>query len=266
MSAFLEKNKGLKLSMKPNIRGEWIVTPHDVKVMDKLASTKDVHLQRLSSAQKLTKAVVLGPPPQIPEDDLTRLCNIASAEKLKNREGYSTRTILCTFSGTVPEYVDLGPFGKYRTRPYVPEPMRCYNCQRYGHHKSQCQQGHKCAVCSSRHETSVCINKHKNGQETKAKCPNCYQEHHAWYRRCPTRLEKIHMTAPAPSAKKTPQPAAASRTAPWIKIDYVKPKPAPQPPQPATYKKPIYIEMDDLHLALQKFVTILSHVDPMLRC
>ena len=73
MSAFLEKNKGLKLSMKPNIRGEWIVTPQDVKAMDTLASTKDVHLQRLNSAQKLTKAVVLGLPLQIPEDDLTKL-------------------------------------------------------------------------------------------------------------------------------------------------------------------------------------------------
>ena len=31
MSAFLDKNKGLKLSMKLNIRGEWIVTPHDSK-------------------------------------------------------------------------------------------------------------------------------------------------------------------------------------------------------------------------------------------
>ena len=49
------------------------MTPHDVKAMDTLASTRDVHLQRLSSAQKLTKVVVLGLPLQIPEDDLTRL-------------------------------------------------------------------------------------------------------------------------------------------------------------------------------------------------
>ena len=110
------------------IRGEWIVTPHDSKAMDTLTGTKEVNLQRLNSAKKLTKAVVLGLPLQIPEEDLTKLCNIASAERLKNREGYSTRTILCTFSGPVPEYVDMGHFGKYRTRPYVPEPMRCYHC------------------------------------------------------------------------------------------------------------------------------------------
>ena len=142
--------------------------------------------------------------------------------------------------------------------------MRCYNCQRYGHHTSQCQQGHKSVVCSGRNETSVCINKHKNGQETKAKCPNYHHEHHTWYRRCPSRLEKIHKTAPAPLATRTlqpapkaaaPKPAAAPRTAPQIMIDYVKPKSAPQALQPATYKKPIYIEMDDLHLALQKFAT-----------
>ena len=204
MSALLDKNKGLKLSMKPNIRGEWIVTPQDSKAMDTLTGTNEVNLQRLGSAQKLTKAVVLGLPLQIPEEDLTKLCNIASAERLKNREGYSTRSILCTFSGPVPEYVDMGHFGKYRTRPYVHEPMRCYHCQRFDHNKAQCKWGPRCAVCSGRHETSVCITKHKNGQETKAKCPNCHQEHHAWHRRCPTRLEKIRKTAPAPSATRTP--------------------------------------------------------------
>ena len=77
MSAFLDKNKGLKLSMKPNIRGEWIVTPHDSKAMDTLTGSKEVHLQRLSSAQKLTKAVVLGLPLQIPEEDLTKLWQIS---------------------------------------------------------------------------------------------------------------------------------------------------------------------------------------------
>ena len=103
MSAFLDKNKGLKLSMKPNIRGEWIVTPQDSKAIKTLTGTNEVKFQRLSSAQKLSKAVVLGLPLQIPEDDLTKLCNIASAERLKNREGYTTRSILCTFSGPVPE-------------------------------------------------------------------------------------------------------------------------------------------------------------------
>ena len=49
MSAFPDKNKSLKLSMKPNIRGEWIVTPHDSKAMDTLTGTKAVNLQRLSS-------------------------------------------------------------------------------------------------------------------------------------------------------------------------------------------------------------------------
>ena len=84
MSTFLDKNKGLKLSMKHNIRGEWIVTPHDSKAMDTQACTKDVHLQRLSSAQKLTKAVVLGLPLQIPEEDLTKTlqhCQCGETEK-----------------------------------------------------------------------------------------------------------------------------------------------------------------------------------------
>ena len=78
----------------------------------------------------------MGAPHVIPAEGLARIGNIANAERMKNKEGNLTRAVLCTLSGPVPEQVGLVPFGEYTTGKYVPEPMHCYKCQRYGNHKA----------------------------------------------------------------------------------------------------------------------------------
>ena len=115
--------------------------------------------------------------------------------------------MLCSFIGERPNQIDLGVWGTFPVRTYYPEPLRCYNCQRFEHHKSTCFSETRCAVCSGRHETSVCINKHKKGEQTNPRCPNCKSNHPAWSRRCPERLNRIQAkvpkrTAPIPKPRK----------------------------------------------------------------
>ncbi|XP_068250350.1 arginine-glutamic acid dipeptide repeats protein-like [Palaemon carinicauda] len=87
-----------------------------------------------------------------------------------------------------------------RVADYIPPPTRCFNCQRFGHHKSQCQHETRCGVCSEKHETEVCITKHENNQPTIAKCPNCPADHHAWNKRCPAFINELNRRGtPAPS-------------------------------------------------------------------
>ena len=115
--------------------------------------------------------------------------------------------MLCSFIGERPDRIDLGVWGTFPVRTYYPEPLRCYNCQRFVHHKSTCFSNTRCAVCSGRHETSACINKHKKGEQTNPRCPNCKSNHPAWSRRCPERLNQIQAkvperTAPIPKPRK----------------------------------------------------------------
>ena len=116
--------------------------------------------------------------------------------------------MLCSFIGEQPDRIDLGVWGTFPVRTYYPEPLRCYNCQNFEHHKSTCFSETRCAVCSGRHETSVCINKHKKGEQTNPRCPNCKSNHPAWSRRCPERLNRIQAKVPEritpiPQPKKT---------------------------------------------------------------
>ena len=79
---------------------------------------------------------------------------------------------------------------------------------------------YKLAQSDPRH---ICIQKHKQGETTTAKCPNCGQNHHAWYKRCPARIQRIQDSTPAPpTTSRNVRPPTMEKTN----------KPEPQQPQP----------------------------------
>ena len=47
---------------------------------------------------------------------------------------------------TIPEHIDIG-YLKAHTRPYIPNPQRCYQCHKFGHTKNSCKGK---AVCANR--------------------------------------------------------------------------------------------------------------------
>ncbi|GFU92237.1 hypothetical protein TNCV_1509621 [Trichonephila clavipes] len=51
-------------------------------------------------------------------------------------------------------------------RPYIPNPLRCFQCQRYGHSKNVCRGQPTCPRCGeSDHDSADCKNKEQ--------CLNC---------------------------------------------------------------------------------------------
>ena len=171
-----------------------------------LRNTSDLNLTELNRNERLVKAVVIGFPFSIPSSELAKHEKIANVERMRNIEGQETKAMLCSFIGDRPDTINLGIWGTFKVRVYHPEPLRCFNCQRFGHHKSACQSNAKCAVCSGRYKTSSCIEKHKAGEQTHPRCPNCRLNHPAWSRRCPERLDKIKASLPPESERKQPTP------------------------------------------------------------
>ena len=63
---------------------------------------------------------------------------------------------------------------------YIPNPLRCFNCQKYGHGKKFCKSAAVCARCGESHPNDA------NVQCTNPpKCANCSGNHPAYSKDCP---------------------------------------------------------------------------------
>ncbi|GBO13010.1 hypothetical protein AVEN_258905-1 [Araneus ventricosus] len=69
-------------------------------------------------------------------------------------------------------------------RPYIPNPLRCFKCQRFGHSQTSSRGTLTCARCAEvGHESTGCT--------AKEKCVNCQGDHTSFSRNCLTwKLEK----------------------------------------------------------------------------
>ena len=78
---------------------------------------------------------------------------------------------------TIPKRINIG-YLKKETRPYIPNPQRCLQCQKFGHTKNSCKGKAVCAGCGEEgHNLDNCQNE--------PKCVNCQGDHVAISRDCP---------------------------------------------------------------------------------
>ncbi|KAF0310009.1 Nucleic-acid-binding protein from mobile element jockey [Amphibalanus amphitrite] len=113
---------------------------------------------------------------------------VTAARRILTRRGtVPTNNIILTFDTTdMPNEVRVG-YIKVRVRPYVPAPMRCYRCQRFGHTKDNCRGRPTCSKCASQDHTDDTCN-----SET-PRCVNCGEgqtPHSAYDRSCPTYVKE----------------------------------------------------------------------------
>ena len=90
-----------------------------------------------------------------------------------------TNTLVFTFNTPeLPTVVKIG-FIQAKVDVYVPNPLRCYQCQVYGHHENKCSRQAICINCGMPEHCA-------SGQcQRPAKCVNCSGDHPANFKECP---------------------------------------------------------------------------------
>ncbi|XP_023225513.1 uncharacterized protein LOC111626388 [Centruroides sculpturatus] len=90
-----------------------------------------------------------------------------------------TKHLILTFGKpTLPSFVTAG-YLRCPVRPYIPNPLRCFKCQRFGHSQTSCRGKSLCAQCGVEgHQSTECT--------TTPCCVNCKDAHPAYSRKCPT--------------------------------------------------------------------------------
>ncbi|GFW12906.1 uncharacterized protein TNCV_3328391 [Trichonephila clavipes] len=87
----------------------------------------------------------------------------------KRLNTYSNKTILTFNSPNLPTTIKAG-YLNCKIRPYIPNPLRCFKCQRFGHSQTSCRGQLTCSRCVSvGHSSTDCT--------LEPKCVNCTQSH-----------------------------------------------------------------------------------------
>ena len=113
----------------------------------------------------------------------------------KGSETLPTNTLFLTFcTPTLPQSIKVG-YLNVRVSLYVPSPMRCFKCQKFGHVKDRCPGQATCGQCSKEAHEGSC--------SSPALCINCGGGHPSSSRDCPKwRLE--HQIQRVRTEKKLP--------------------------------------------------------------
>ena len=90
---------------------------------------------------------------------------------------FKTNTLILTFNlPKIPSHLKVC-YLNIPVLPYIPNPLRCYKCQTFGHTTNKCKKAETCARCSETgHNDKTCNNVFK--------CANCKETHAAYSKKC----------------------------------------------------------------------------------
>ena len=120
---------------------------------------------------------------------------VISARRIKSRKAgvmLPTHNIILTFNQLdIPREIFIG-YERVKVRLYIPSPMRCYRCLRFGHTRDYCRNRPTCGICAAADHT---------GDSCTAdtwKCINCDERqtpHTAFDPKCPALLREKEILA-----------------------------------------------------------------------
>lgn len=123
----------------------------------------------------------------IEELESVNVIAIRRMKKKVNGEIRDTSLFVLTFnSPQLPADIKAGIY-LLRVRPYIPSPLRCFDCQQFGHMKTKCTETAVCGICAKKPHTDISKNEKCNN---KAQCVNCNNEHPSFSRKCPKYIEE----------------------------------------------------------------------------
>lgn len=189
VAKFIESVVGTNYKAKKLTSGDILVEVQTKEQSNKLLSQTEMHDIKISVTphRSLNSSQgVISEPDLLKETDSDILDGMrdqgvtAVRRIMIRRDGKEipTKHVILTFDrSTLPQSVTAG-FLHCEVRQYIPNPRRCFKCQRYGHSTTSCRGRLTCPKCAAYDHTS------ENCTSDELKCPNCEQPHAAYSRKC----------------------------------------------------------------------------------
>ena len=160
---------------------------------------------RLAKEETWNYGIIRGILPPRNEDDRTRRVNnmkekmaikgtqvreiIWIKKKIYNEERSSyevkeTNSVRLDFINDIPDKVFIGIMS-YSVEPYTSEVTQCFRCQSFGHVAKHCKGPMKCVNCGRiGHKKTDC-------RASRPRCANCSEPHKSWSKQCPHYLKEV---------------------------------------------------------------------------
>ena len=201
-----------------------LLIPKTQKVCDLLESLtklngKNVSFEAMKNKSNVQTGILSYVPPYLTEEAIMNTEKVLSAARIFRwdpvlQQKVETEMVKFTYEGPLPAKIRLGICGNFRVRPFVPNPTRCYKCQKFGHVATTCRsRAPRCRLCAGAHMTEQCQALRNNGRQVEVKCANCGQAHPASSGLC-TKLRDITATKRTQAAQKF-KPAPLPSTNAW---------------------------------------------------
>jgi len=100
-------------------------------------------------------------------------------------ELHESTMVLLHFHPQLPSEVSIG-YLLFKIRPYIPIPLLCFKCNRFGHVAYHCKRNERCSKCGEQHSWTVC-------PSTALNCPNGHGKHAANDKSCPRYKQVEHV-------------------------------------------------------------------------
>ena len=129
------------------------------------------------------EVVIVGVMRFMPVDEIASEAKARSARRINRRVDGAlqpTTAVVLRFDADPPEQVVIHQ-ERFRTRMYVHQTSRCFNCQGLNHQQANCKKPARCARCGNQHRTTDCRTKDDN----KIRCANCQGPHSSASPICP---------------------------------------------------------------------------------
>ena len=154
-----------------------------------------------TSIQKGNRIIIFGVPSNITNEEIKDETECADVFRLQkknltpNDQTTNTSPVVLTFMDSPPLEVFIG-LQRFKTKLFIPNPTRCFKCQRFGHIAQSCRAKARCPRCSEEHDYNNCPLKASASapDAVRLKCPNCGDDHSAAYKGCKSFLTAKEIT------------------------------------------------------------------------
>ena len=141
-------------------------------------SKYDVICSLQKKEPKQLKGIIHGVTSEIHDSEILqelKQYHVTSIKRLGKKQ-QSESVILFFESQSLPEKVVIG-YRKHNVKDYIPPPVRCFKCNKFGHVQENCRNKITCPNCGENHQYSECKTSTK-------RCVNCGEDHSAAFRGC----------------------------------------------------------------------------------